>query len=106
MCISDRLASKCPRGHPIRVAHAYITARSSHQKCHFGCSSRAKLKTQCLVPVWRGAKLGANLCGKCHTRLISELNDKDTPMPRYWPKNISVRFIGCAKRSSVNSLEL
>jgi hypothetical protein len=62
------------------IAHAYIAIRTDDKKCHFGCVTRAKLKTQCLVPSWRGAKLGVGICTKCHTRLLSELNDKNTPL--------------------------
>ena len=62
------------------IAHAHIAATPSAGKCHFGCTSRAKLKVQNLVPSWRGARLGSGICSKCHNRLVNELNDKNTPL--------------------------
>ena len=62
------------------LAHAYLASRPGGGKCHFGCTSRAKLKVQSLVSCWRGAKLGSGICSKSHNRLITELNDKNTPL--------------------------
>ena len=49
-------------------------------ECHFGCDSKAKLKSQSLVPCWRGATLGSAICSKCHYRLVRELNDPSVPL--------------------------
>ena len=62
------------------IAHSYEERTSNVVACHFGCSSKARLKTQNLVPVWRGAQLGDKICTKCHTRLIRELNDSSMPL--------------------------
>ena len=40
-----------------QVVQAYANGRPQGGTCHFGCASQAKLKTQSLVPRWRGAPL-------------------------------------------------
>ena len=60
--------------------HAYLKNRPLGGTCHFGCISKAKLKTQSLVPRWRGAPLGSGICSKCHGRLVREMNDRTTPL--------------------------
>ena len=62
------------------VAQSYELHRPAGGICFFGCSSRAKLKSQNLVPKWRGAVLGSGICTKCHNRLFGDLRNPSIPL--------------------------
>ena len=47
--------------------------------CFFGHTAKT-MKKQNIVPVWRGASLGADLCNACHVRLCYELNTPGVPL--------------------------
>ena len=48
--------------------------------CFFGHPTANNKYTQNLVPIWRGACLGAELCWKCHRLMTHELNDIHQPL--------------------------
>ena len=43
---------------------------------------------------------------KGNPRPKTRLSESEMATPRYCPKNMELRLMGCAKRSSVNSFEL
>jgi len=48
--------------------------------CHFGHPTQARMYKQDLVPLWRGAPIGAILCYKCRHRLNYEIDTADHPL--------------------------
>ena len=94
------------------VASAYRGKMQNNAKCFFGCTSRAKLKYQSLVPCWRGAELGSALCSKCHNRLLKELGDASTPLVTDASEEYTLRqrlqgpcFFGCRTSALDNSFK-
>ena len=94
------------------IATAHEDGKTPSGGCFFGCNNRAKLRTQNMVPMWRGAALGNSICTSCYYRIISELRESSVPLiteegksPNQMPRLQGPCLFGCKTSAFDNSFK-